>query len=74
MTKVIGSWVGTEIAVTLNCAGVLEMTGKAIRIDDSGILLGHPDGPYFFPVTSILQVRGSVPIPEWSAQPEGKPV
>jgi hypothetical protein len=68
MSRVIGNWTGSEVALTLNCSPVLEMTGKALRIDDSGILLHHPDGPLFIPVTSILQVRGFVPIPEWSEE------
>src|SRR5262245_64937822 len=54
MNSVIDSWNGTEITVAIGGQKLLSVTGRAIRIDDSGILLAKGGGQVFFPVTSIL--------------------
>jgi hypothetical protein len=62
MKSAIGSWVGTEIVVTP--IGKIPSHGKAIRIDETGILL-EPKGStqqVFYPVSSILSVTGTVQV------------
>ena len=61
MKDMIGSWNETEVTVAVVGQKLQAVTGRAIRIEDSGVLLETKGdcGRVFFPATAILYVKCS---------------